>query len=67
MGAVLENAGAVIDDVAGQATDAVESLTEDLPIPEELGDDLGDAVEDAANEVKKGLEDLNPFGKKKDD
>lgn len=67
MGAVLENAGAVIDDVAGQATDAVENLTEDLPIPDELGDDLGDAVEDAADEVKKGLENLNPFGKKEDD
>jgi len=64
MGEVLENAGAVIDDVADQAGDIVDGATDILP--EELGDDIGEAVEDAADEVKEGLKNLNPFGKKED-
>ena len=65
IGNVLQGAGVVVDDLAGNAADAVEDLTKDLP--ENLGDDLGNAVEDAADEVKKGLDKLNPFGKKDDD
>jgi len=65
MGAVLENAGAVIDDVADQAGDMVDGVTDILP--EELGDDIGDAVDDAAEDLKEGLGKLNPFGKKEDD
>ena len=61
MGAVLENAGAVIDDVADQAGDIVESI----PVPDELGEDIGNAVEDAADEIKKGIGGL--FGNNEDD
>jgi len=64
---VLDNAGQAVEDLADTATDAVDDLTKDLPVPEELGDDIDKAVEDATEEIKKGLENLNPFGKKEDD
>lgn len=65
IGNVLENTGAVVEDLTDGAQDAIENLTEDLPIPENLGDDLGKEVEKVADELEKGIKGI--FGNKKDD
>ena len=64
MDAVLENAGAAIDNITDKATDIIDGVSDILP--EELGDNINDSIENTTDDIKEDLKNLNPFGKKED-
>lgn len=54
LGNVLNQAGSAVEDLTGGAQDAIDDLTKDLP--EGLGDNLGDGLKDATKDVTKEAE-----------